>query len=370
MSLASLTSGVGTLDALVRDSILIPDTVGGPFDGGRESGDAVVDNDTPTLPEGPVVSLRHSELGSASAIGPTPPPEGHDASSPLAAQSDSRDSLSDSLLQIPGILRAGVPMLKVSSKKVQQRMVRIAPEEGRILWESRKGGVSAFLEIISPIFKLFKRLDCMLIRICDGFPVNFENILDLRFGSSARHYRELFKISAASESRWITIVFTTQSKYKLLHLVALSDPDFRLWRDTLVSLFHLRRQLMEGLDHMRKRQSVWLRQHWKIADESGNERLAFEDVESLCRKLGIVASRQGLRKNFDEADVQQKGYLDFTDFQIFVKLLKRRPEVERLMLDVAEGADVINLTQFSEFMRFTQEVSKMRFCLNLPGLPL
>jgi hypothetical protein len=52
------------------------------------------------------------------------------------------DDRASASLQIPDILRKGVPMLKVSAKKVQQRLVRIAPEEGRILWESRKGGSS------------------------------------------------------------------------------------------------------------------------------------------------------------------------------------------------------------------------------------
>jgi phosphatidylinositol phospholipase C delta len=200
--------------------------------------------------------------------------------------------------------------------------------------------------------------------------VNFEKIRELRFNSSARYYRELFKISAASEPRWITIIFTTQGKYKLLHLVALSDLDFQLWRDTLVALFQMRRQLMGGLDHMQKRQSLWLRQHWKMADVSGNEKLDFDEVAALCRKLGIVTSTEVLRRNFDEADVNKRGYLDFADFQVFVKFLKRRPEVERLLRQVTgPTTDVIDLSQFIHFMRSTQMVGSNLLCSVLVGFP-
>jgi hypothetical protein len=355
MSLTSLTAGVGTPNAHAGgDSVRVPNAPVGERVEGRRGARGAAEDDSSALPEGAVASMALSEPEPASVVASVEGEPVLDAPPrSLVVRSDSTDNLSDASLQIPGILRKGVPMLKVSAKKVQQRMVRIAPEEGRIRWESRKGGVSACFEMDRSLRRSS--------RLINGFLVNFENIRELRFGSSARHYRELFKISAASEPRWITIVFTTQGKYKLLHLVALSDPDFLLWRDTLVALFHLRRELMGGLDHMRKRHSVWLRQHWKMADESGDEKLAFEEVESLCRKLGIVASGQGLRKNFDEADVQKRGYLDFADFQVFVKLLKRRPEVERLMLVVAGGADAINLPQFVEFMRSTQKVSQIVF---------
>lgn len=40
-------------------------------------------------------------------------------------------------------LKKGTAMLKVSAKKVQRRLVRIKPEAGQLLWESKHAGIRA-----------------------------------------------------------------------------------------------------------------------------------------------------------------------------------------------------------------------------------
>lgn len=41
-------------------------------------------------------------------------------------------------------LKRGTAMLKVSAKKVQRRLVRIKPEAGQLLWESKHAGIREF----------------------------------------------------------------------------------------------------------------------------------------------------------------------------------------------------------------------------------
>lgn len=50
---------------------------------------------------------------------------------------------------------------------------------------------------------------------------------------------------------------------------------------------------------MRKRQSVWLKQHWSNADINEDQKLDIGDVETLCRNLNISASRAAIRTNFE-----------------------------------------------------------------------
>lgn len=56
---------------------------------------------------------------------------------------------------------------------------------------------------------------------------------------------------------------------------------------------------MGGLDQMRKRQSVWLKQHWSNADINEDQKLDIADVETLCRNLNISASPAAIRTNFE-----------------------------------------------------------------------
>ena len=212
--------------------------------------DATSDDSKPSLPQQPLTSA----MAEATAFGPL-----HRAESP-----------SVETIAVPKVLQDGVPMLKVSAKKVQQRNVRLTAEEGQILWESRTGGV-----------------------------VNIENIIELRFGKETRPFREQFGLSVTSQDRWTTLIYTTQAKrIKTLHLVALTQDVFQAWKSTLSLLYKQRRTLMGGLDQMRRRQSVWLKQQWKTADENGNERLCFPEVVHLCKRLGISVKQQDLQDNF------------------------------------------------------------------------
>lgn len=45
-------------------------------------------------------------------------------------------------IRVPALLQNGIPMLKVSEKNVKQRRFKIDPDQGLILWESKKSGIS------------------------------------------------------------------------------------------------------------------------------------------------------------------------------------------------------------------------------------
>ncbi|CAG8519110.1 3205_t:CDS:2, partial [Cetraspora pellucida] len=194
----------------------------------------------------------------------------------------------------------GTTLLKVSLKKNQQKVFRIDADQGRILWDSKKSG-----------------------------KVNIESIKEILFGKAIRSYREHFNLSADMEPRWFTITYVDSGKYKTLHLVALTLELFKVWVDNLEKLYLHRRDIIGGLDHLRKRQYLWLEQQWKQADKDGKSRLGFDD----------------------EADEIGDDLLDFTDFRRFVKLISQRAELDKLFNSLAkERRNTLTLREFKDFL--------------------
>ncbi|KAG6836608.1 hypothetical protein H0H93_006158 [Arthromyces matolae] len=228
---------------------------------------------------------------------------------------------------VPKLLQEGTPMTKVSAKKHRRCVFRLDPDIGQIIWEGKQ-------QRIIPI----------------------ENIKELRSGSDARYYREQFQLAAEYEDRWLTIVYIIDGTYKTLHLIAASRDVFRMWDTTLRRLHAIRKELMSGLGNLEMRQAIWEKHYWKDADQEQDQKLVFDEVEKLCRRLNINSSPGELQRLFRQADVQKRNYLDFEDFRRFVKLLKGRPEIDRLYNKLrARGGSLFDFSVFERFMREKQE---------------
>jgi len=70
-------------------------------------------------------------------------PANPDQDSAEEQQPASSDTSSDEV-KVPVLLLHGTPLLKVSAKKIQTRVFKLDPDQGQILWESKKSGVSAY----------------------------------------------------------------------------------------------------------------------------------------------------------------------------------------------------------------------------------
>jgi hypothetical protein len=55
---------------------------------------------------------------------------------------------------VPAVLQSGTPMIKVSGRKQKNVVVRLDPDQGQIIWESKKHRISA---------SLFKTMTTVLI---------------------------------------------------------------------------------------------------------------------------------------------------------------------------------------------------------------
>ncbi|KAF9444538.1 1-phosphatidylinositol-4,5-bisphosphate phosphodiesterase 1 [Macrolepiota fuliginosa MF-IS2] len=226
-------------------------------------------------------------------------------------------------LSIPEPLQRGTEMMKISEKKQRKVVFRLDPDEGQILYKSRKGGI-----------------------------VPIESIKEMRTGANTSYYRVQFSVPEEWESRWLTVIYIVDGTYKTLHMVADTRDVFKLWEVSLRKLHAIRQGLMTGLGNVDLRQTIWERQYWRGADEEGDQKLDFDDVERLCKRLNVSLTKPQLEKMFQQADSQKRGYLDFQDYQSFVKDLKYRPELNSIYgkAGMATEGGKLDFVAFKKFM--------------------
>ena len=249
----------------------------------------------------------------------------------------------DVVPEFPKFLLDGVPMLKVSSKKKAQRVVRLLPELGQMTWQSNS-------------------LKAALLSAPGWAYLYLDSIIELRFGDDASAYLQQFGVSSEALPRWITIVYVTTSgddrQIKMLHLIALQQDVANAWRQALTFLVDERKALMSDgcKDDVAKRWSLWTKQCWRTADANADDKVDLAETIALCKRLGIAASPADVERNFKEADQHSKGFLDFADFQAFVKHLRRRPEVDGLVQRLTGSTTSPGLTpaQFHKFLQIEQ----------------
>ncbi|KAG1897646.1 1-phosphatidylinositol-4,5-bisphosphate phosphodiesterase 1 [Suillus fuscotomentosus] len=233
---------------------------------------------------------------------------------------------------VPLLLREGVKMTKISPGKQRSYVFKLDPDQGQIIWQSKK------LRII-PI----------------------ENIKELRFSSDARYYRQQFQLAQDYEDRWITIIYILNGAYKTLHLISSTKDVFCMWHITLRKLYAIRQELMTGLGNEEIRRAIWEKQYWTASDESSDQKLRFDEVEKLCRRLNVNTSTEELKRLFKQADTKCQSFLNFSDFQRFVKLLKARPDITLLYRKLCYSNDgQFDFSVFEHFLRDTQKSTLSR----------
>lgn len=177
----------------------------------------------------------------------------------------------------------------------------------------------------------------------------------MRAGSHARELIQHFHLPADFESKWLTIIYNVDGDYKTLHIVAPTEVVFRLWHVTLLQLKKIRLDFMMGLSSAERAQTIWERHHWKGADTSGDGKLDLNEAKRLCRRLNLSGGDHEVKKRFTEADVGNKGFLTYEEFRTFVQVLKERPEVEKVYMEV-KGQGEFDFACFQRFMKDIQRV--------------
>ncbi|KAK7034522.1 hypothetical protein VNI00_012369 [Paramarasmius palmivorus] len=290
-----------------------------------------------------------------------PPDTGIQAEETIATSTSNKGpGVSSTDVVVPQVLQQGTPLTKISANKGKHSRVvlRIDPDQGHIVWESK---VHKFIPI--------------------------ESIKEIRTGATASIHLAQLSVSQSYLPLWLTIIYILpsslpltsrplsllQSKnssgttYKTLHLIAPTEGVHKLWETTLRAMLAVRLSLMTevgGLNRDKEmegvRRDMWERNYFMEADVVRDERLVFGEIGRLCWRLNVRMGEGELSRLFNQADVHNRGYLDFDGFKRFVKLLKARPELDRLYkkLTSRQDKDGHGPFTFEVFLKFMREKQK------------
>ncbi|KAI0135655.1 hypothetical protein F4814DRAFT_32265 [Daldinia grandis] len=236
---------------------------------------------------------------------------------------------------VPMALVKGTYLNKISKKRQKRLLFILEAAAGKVIWE--KG----------------RSTKCIYI----------DNIKEVRIGSDIRQYRIDSGVPESDEGRFFTIFYAVpdKSRSKMMHLIAEDEETFAHWVNALDSISKHREVHMASL--MAFNDSA-IRGYWngEMTKQFENkhhspaqEEMDFPGVERVCRNLHIHMAQRDLRAKFAVADTTRSGRLNFSEFQVFVREMKRREDIRYLYLKLASDAERgITFVEFMQFMRDEQ----------------
>ncbi|KAF7297448.1 Phosphoinositide phospholipase C [Mycena indigotica] len=195
------------------------------------------------------------------------------------------------------VLQDGIYLTKISTKRQRKLLFRLDRERGQLIWESK-------------------------VKKC--IPV--DAIREMRTGPEAQNYRAhlLQPPLEDYEERWLTVVYVVQATYKTLHLVAPSKELMDSFVQALYKLYAIRSELIDSLNDGERLEAAWERHYWNGCG------MVFDDIRRLCRRMNVGQDDATLQSLFKEANLRNDGCLDLDEFRSFARMLRARPEVERI----------------------------------------
>ncbi|OCF55510.1 phosphatidylinositol phospholipase C, delta [Kwoniella mangroviensis CBS 10435] len=208
---------------------------------------------------------------------------------------------------VPMALVQGVPMLKISSKKMKQVIIRV--NNGGISWSSKKDNT-----------------------------VSINEVRDLRLGQPPS--------DTYNSSRWITIVYVRGTQWKVLHMVALTDEIYNLWVQTLKSLVSVTLDRHVADVTPADPDLIWIRQLWPI----GSKVIDRQKAEALCTQIGLQIP-DPVAKTIDVS-----GVLDMSTFHQLIKDCQTRPDIAKIHSELSKDGP-LNASRVNQFLKDTQKLT-------------
>ncbi|KAH6982398.1 hypothetical protein EDB80DRAFT_592881 [Ilyonectria destructans] len=236
---------------------------------------------------------------------------------------------------LPAKLRNGSPVFKVSRKSRTKRI--------NLLYETESNKLS-------------------WVKARPQKSLHVDEIKEIRTGSDVQQYCLDFRVSEVLAATWFTIIYTApdSSKIKFLHIVTEDKEGLKRWTEFLDAMLRYRQELMTSLMAFNDRA---IAQYWQteIAKEFGDqprgpeqEELDIAGVKRVCQNLHIYSSQWTLEANFFRSDARRREKLNFTEFKDFVRRMKQRHDVQRIIRSIAANPE--SGITFNEFLAFLRDV--------------
>ncbi|KAF4970003.1 hypothetical protein FSARC_2906 [Fusarium sarcochroum] len=240
---------------------------------------------------------------------------------------------------LPAELRNGCPVRKVSRKSRPKRINLVyETESNKLSWDPTRPQKS----------------------------LHVDEIREIRTGSDIQQYILDYGMADLSEkyiNTWFTIIYTVpeNSKTRFLHIVTDNAKSLSLWTEFLDAMLRYRQELMTSLMAFNDRA---IAQYWQteMAKEFGDqarspeqEEMDIAGVKRVCQNLHIYSSQATLEVNFHLSDSRRRQKLNFREFKDFVRRMKQRNDVQRIIRSFAANPELgLTLTEFLTFLREAQ----------------
>ncbi|KAL7945421.1 putative phospholipase C [Trichoderma barbatum] len=233
---------------------------------------------------------------------------------------------------IPLQLQQGTWLKKIS-KKNRSKVVLLAydPETNKLLWDHARP--HKFLHV--------------------------DEIEKIRTGSDIQQYGRDFGIPESERATWFSISYVVpeKSKKKFLHLIANNDDNYNMWITFLYDMLKHRQEVMTSLMTFDERA---IAKYWQSEMQRHNsedqEELDISGVKRVCQNLHIYSSQSTVQSNFRLADARRNEKLNFSEFLEFVRLMRQRQDVHRLLQSIAaKPEDGLTFDEFLEFLQRDQK---------------
>ncbi|TGJ81137.1 hypothetical protein E0Z10_g7620 [Xylaria hypoxylon] len=255
------------------------------------------------------------------------------SNTPSITGSFSNGDVRDGPLLPRGLIK-GTILSKVSKKKYKRMLFTLESNAGKISWDKGRSSKCIYID----------------------------DIKDVRIGSDIRQYRLDNGVPDTEEGRFFTIVYALPdaSRNKQMHLIAEDEETFTQWVTALDSISKHRELHMASLMAFNENavRSFWAgemsKQFGSKPHSTDEEKIDFSGVERVCRNLHIHMAQRDLRAKFTVADTTKSNQLNFVEFQVFVREMKRRKDVRAIYRQVALDLDK-GITWF-DFRRFLRDI--------------
>ena len=198
-----------------------------------------------------------------------------------------------------------------------------------------------------------------------------DDMREIRSQSDARNYREECGVGFEVEDRWFTIIYADPDRgkgrpLKTMHLIAPDQVTVTMWTSALEDIQRYRYELVNGINGARLNEKT-LRNHWKYemakkfngADHGEDEEtLDVVGVEAFCHGFHIHCSKNVLRAQFEKADPDNTGRLNFEQLKDFMRRLKHRNDIKDIYKSINPNANEgMSLDNFLDFLQQTQGIN-------------
>ncbi|KAM9715388.1 1-phosphatidylinositol 4,5-bisphosphate phosphodiesterase delta-3-A [Menidia menidia] len=216
---------------------------------------------------------------------------------------------------------AGSSMVKVRSPRWQRKRTLKLLEDGLTVWcQSHKTSSRAKEQ------QSFSIMDVECVRE----------------GCQSETLRQV--AGSVPELRCLTVVF--KGPRKNLDLLCDSQEEAKHWACGIRTL----KERMENMTHKEKLDH-WILAYLSRADQNKDDKMSYEEVQTLLQLINIDLSDQYARSLFQKCDRSADGRLDHDEIEVFCRELLRRPELDALFLRYSANGCVLSTVDLRDFLK-------------------